>query len=92
MVAIHKWKVRLLDGYFCSFPQVEFEDSSQLMVKRGEIYTLEEELPRKVKSRLVGILWATLVQNPKLLVLFPRLPLVLKVSYLLTMLELCLCK
>ncbi|KAJ6655763.1 hypothetical protein lerEdw1_004816 [Lerista edwardsae] len=32
--------------------QVEFEDDSQLMVKRGEIYTLEEELPRRVKSRL----------------------------------------
>ncbi|XP_034975003.2 lysine-specific demethylase 4B isoform X4 [Zootoca vivipara] len=32
--------------------QVEFEDGSQLMVKRGEIYTLEEELPKRVKSRL----------------------------------------
>lgn len=36
-------------------PQVEFEDGSQLMVKRGDIYTLEEELPKRVKSRLVGI-------------------------------------
>lgn len=35
--------------------QVEFEDGSQLMVKRGDIYTLEEELPKRVKSRLVGI-------------------------------------
>lgn len=34
--------------------QVEFEDGSQLMVKRGDIYTLEEELPKRVKSRLVG--------------------------------------
>lgn len=25
------------------------------MVKRGDIYTLEEELPKRVKSRLVGI-------------------------------------
>ncbi|XP_070800649.1 lysine-specific demethylase 4B isoform X1 [Pituophis catenifer annectens] len=32
--------------------QVEFEDGSQLMVKRGEIYTLDEELPKRVKSRL----------------------------------------
>ncbi|NXU51794.1 KDM4B demethylase, partial [Turnix velox] len=32
--------------------QVEFEDGSQLMVKRGDIYTLEEELPKRVKSRL----------------------------------------
>lgn len=34
--------------------QVEFEDGSQLMIKRGDIYTLEEELPKRVKSRLVG--------------------------------------
>ncbi|XP_030061331.1 lysine-specific demethylase 4A [Microcaecilia unicolor] len=32
--------------------QVEFEDGSQLMVKRDDVYTLEEELPKKVKSRL----------------------------------------
>uniref|UniRef100_A0A8C6X1T0 [histone H3]-trimethyl-L-lysine(9) demethylase n=1 Tax=Naja naja TaxID=35670 RepID=A0A8C6X1T0_NAJNA len=32
--------------------QVEFEDGSQLMVKRGEIYTLDEELPKRIKSRL----------------------------------------
>uniref|UniRef100_A0A8D0C4T7 [histone H3]-trimethyl-L-lysine(9) demethylase n=1 Tax=Salvator merianae TaxID=96440 RepID=A0A8D0C4T7_SALMN len=34
------------------FLQIEFEDGAQLMVKRGEIYTLEEELPKRVKSRL----------------------------------------
>ncbi|KFP73438.1 Lysine-specific demethylase 4A, partial [Acanthisitta chloris] len=34
--------------------QVEFEDGSQLMVKRDDVYTLEEELPKRVKSRLVG--------------------------------------
>jgi len=33
---------------------VEFEDGSQLMVKRDDVYTLEEELPKRVKSRLVG--------------------------------------
>lgn len=38
----------------CASLQVEFEDGSQLMVKRGDIYTLEEELPKRVKSRLVG--------------------------------------
>ncbi|MBN3296457.1 KDM4B demethylase, partial [Amia calva] len=32
--------------------QVEFEDGSQLTVKRSELHTLEEELPKKVKSRL----------------------------------------
>ncbi|XP_005993861.1 lysine-specific demethylase 4B isoform X1 [Latimeria chalumnae] len=32
--------------------QVEFEDGSQLTVKRGEIYTLDEDLPKRVKSRL----------------------------------------
>ncbi|XP_069505448.1 lysine-specific demethylase 4B-like isoform X2 [Ambystoma mexicanum] len=32
--------------------QVEFEDSSQLMVKRCEIFTLKEQLPKRVKSRL----------------------------------------
>lgn len=33
---------------------MEFEDGSQLMVKRDDVYTLEEELPKRVKSRLVG--------------------------------------
>ncbi|OCT84899.1 lysine-specific demethylase 4A [Xenopus laevis] len=32
--------------------QVEFEDASQLSVKRDGVYTLDEELPKKVKSRL----------------------------------------
>ncbi|KAM4641068.1 lysine-specific demethylase 4A [Discoglossus pictus] len=32
--------------------QVEFEDASQLPVKRDDVYTLDEELPKKVKSRL----------------------------------------
>lgn len=38
------------------FPrQVEFEDGSQLVVKRDDVYTLEEELPKRVKSRLVSV-------------------------------------
>ncbi|KAE8609864.1 hypothetical protein XENTR_v10011932 [Xenopus tropicalis] len=32
--------------------QVEFEDGSQLGVKREDVYMLDEELPKKVKSRL----------------------------------------
>ncbi|KAI4809126.1 hypothetical protein KUCAC02_018036 [Chaenocephalus aceratus] len=31
---------------------VEFEDASQISVKREDIYTLEENLPKRVKSRL----------------------------------------
>uniref|UniRef100_A0A9J7ZFJ8 [histone H3]-trimethyl-L-lysine(9) demethylase n=1 Tax=Cyprinus carpio carpio TaxID=630221 RepID=A0A9J7ZFJ8_CYPCA len=32
--------------------QVEFEDGSQLSAKRDDVYTLDEELPKRVKSRL----------------------------------------
>ncbi|KAL1022667.1 hypothetical protein UPYG_G00030710 [Umbra pygmaea] len=32
--------------------QVEFEDGSQLTAKREDVYTLDEELPKRVKSRL----------------------------------------
>uniref|UniRef100_A0A8C7GKE5 [histone H3]-trimethyl-L-lysine(9) demethylase n=1 Tax=Oncorhynchus kisutch TaxID=8019 RepID=A0A8C7GKE5_ONCKI len=32
--------------------QVEFEDGSQLTAKRDDAYTLDEELPKRVKSRL----------------------------------------
>lgn len=32
--------------------QVEFEDGSQLVVKRDDVYTLDEELPKRVRSRL----------------------------------------
>ncbi|XP_037829942.1 lysine-specific demethylase 4A isoform X2 [Kryptolebias marmoratus] len=31
---------------------VEFEDGSQLTAKRDDVYTLDEELPKRVKSRL----------------------------------------
>uniref|UniRef100_A0A4W3HQK0 [histone H3]-trimethyl-L-lysine(9) demethylase n=1 Tax=Callorhinchus milii TaxID=7868 RepID=A0A4W3HQK0_CALMI len=39
--------------------QVEFEDGSQFVVKRDDVYTLNEELPKRVKSRLVSILLMT---------------------------------
>uniref|UniRef100_A0A8C2BEY3 [histone H3]-trimethyl-L-lysine(9) demethylase n=1 Tax=Cyprinus carpio TaxID=7962 RepID=A0A8C2BEY3_CYPCA len=32
--------------------QVEFEDGSQLSAKRDDVYTLDEELPKRIKSRL----------------------------------------
>uniref|UniRef100_A0A671KD18 [histone H3]-trimethyl-L-lysine(9) demethylase n=1 Tax=Sinocyclocheilus anshuiensis TaxID=1608454 RepID=A0A671KD18_9TELE len=32
--------------------QVEFEDGSQILAKREDIYTLDEDLPKKVKGRL----------------------------------------
>ncbi|XP_040275694.1 LOW QUALITY PROTEIN: lysine-specific demethylase 4C [Bufo bufo] len=31
--------------------KVEFEDGSQIVTKREDIYTMEEELPKKIKSR-----------------------------------------
>lgn len=31
---------------------VEFENGSQISVKRGDIYTLDEDLPKRVKSRM----------------------------------------
>uniref|UniRef100_A0A673CKV9 [histone H3]-trimethyl-L-lysine(9) demethylase n=1 Tax=Sphaeramia orbicularis TaxID=375764 RepID=A0A673CKV9_9TELE len=34
---------------------VEFEDGSQLTAKRDDVYTLDEELPKRVKSRLVSM-------------------------------------
>uniref|UniRef100_A0A8C9U7R8 [histone H3]-trimethyl-L-lysine(9) demethylase n=1 Tax=Scleropages formosus TaxID=113540 RepID=A0A8C9U7R8_SCLFO len=36
--------------------QVEFEDGSQVLAKREDVYTLDEDLPKKVKGRLVSIL------------------------------------
>lgn len=33
--------------------QVEFEDGSQISVKREDIYALNEDLPKRVKSRMV---------------------------------------
>lgn len=36
-------------------PQVEFEDGSQVLAKREDVYTLDEDLPKKVKGRLVSV-------------------------------------
>jgi jumonji domain-containing protein 2 len=48
---------RLLNdtGLVNSLFQVDFEDSSQLILKRESIYSLDEDMPKKVKGRLVGI-------------------------------------
>ncbi|KAJ7308439.1 hypothetical protein JRQ81_008987 [Phrynocephalus forsythii] len=46
------YQAKFVTAHVSQIFQVEFEDGGQLMVKRGEIYTLEEELPRRVKSRL----------------------------------------
>ena len=35
------------------FLQVEFEDGSELTLKREDIWAEDEELPRKVQARLV---------------------------------------
>lgn len=40
---------------------MEFEDGSQLVVKRDDVYTLDEELPKRVKSRLVSVVCVPLV-------------------------------
>lgn len=34
---------------------MEFEDGSQVLAKREDVYTLDEDLPKKVKRRLVSI-------------------------------------
>lgn len=39
--------------------QVEFEDDSQLTVKREDVYSLDEELPKRVKGRLVSDFYAS---------------------------------
>lgn len=35
--------------------QVEFQDQSQLMLKPSEIHQLDQELPKRVRARLVSI-------------------------------------
>uniref|UniRef100_A0A8C2B7H0 [histone H3]-trimethyl-L-lysine(9) demethylase n=1 Tax=Cyprinus carpio TaxID=7962 RepID=A0A8C2B7H0_CYPCA len=40
--------------FLCSCLEVEFEDGSQVLAKREDIYTLDEDLPKKVKGRLVS--------------------------------------
>lgn len=46
-----RYAVVTLDVYLSH--QVEFEDGSQISVKREDIYTLDEDLPKRVKSRMV---------------------------------------
>ncbi|KAM6216707.1 lysine-specific demethylase 4B [Rhynchocyon petersi] len=46
------YKAKFISSVTSHVYQVEFEDGSQLTVKRGDIYTLEEELPKRVRSRL----------------------------------------
>ncbi|XP_047386624.1 lysine-specific demethylase 4B isoform X1 [Sciurus carolinensis] len=46
------YKARFISSVTSHIYQVEFEDGSQLTVKRAELFTLEEELPKRVRSRL----------------------------------------
>uniref|UniRef100_A0A3B4ZVI1 Lysine-specific demethylase 4B n=1 Tax=Stegastes partitus TaxID=144197 RepID=A0A3B4ZVI1_9TELE len=43
--------------------QVEFQDQSQLMLKHSEIFQLDQELPKRVRARLVSILSAELLAH-----------------------------
>nr|XP_023500250.1 lysine-specific demethylase 4B isoform X4 [Equus caballus] len=46
------YKARFISAVTSHIYQVEFEDGSQLTVKRGDLFTLDEELPKRVRSRL----------------------------------------
>uniref|UniRef100_A0A8C9SVQ3 [histone H3]-trimethyl-L-lysine(9) demethylase n=1 Tax=Scleropages formosus TaxID=113540 RepID=A0A8C9SVQ3_SCLFO len=46
---------KFVAAHFIPMYQVEFEDASQLTAKRDDVYTLDEELPKRVKARLVSI-------------------------------------
>ncbi|XP_053435227.1 lysine-specific demethylase 4B isoform X2 [Nycticebus coucang] len=46
------YKAKFISSMTSHICQVEFEDGSQLTVKRGDLFTLEEELPKRVRSRL----------------------------------------
>lgn len=46
------YKAKFISSMTSHIYQVEFEDGSQLTVKRGDIFTLDEELPKRVRSRL----------------------------------------
>nr|XP_026260101.1 lysine-specific demethylase 4B isoform X1 [Urocitellus parryii] len=46
------YKARFISSITSHIYQVEFEDGSQLTVKRADLFTLEEELPKRVRSRL----------------------------------------
>ncbi|XP_030073364.1 lysine-specific demethylase 4B isoform X2 [Microcaecilia unicolor] len=46
------YKAKFIAAQISHVYQVEFENGFQLMVKRSDIYTLKEQLPKRVKSRL----------------------------------------
>ncbi|XP_032321737.1 lysine-specific demethylase 4B isoform X1 [Camelus ferus] len=46
------YRAKFISSVTSHIYQVEFEDGSQLTVKRGDIFTLDEELPKRVRSRL----------------------------------------
>ncbi|XP_057345783.1 lysine-specific demethylase 4B isoform X1 [Manis pentadactyla] len=46
------YKARFISAVTSHIYQVEFEDGAQLTVKRNDIFTLDEELPKRVRSRL----------------------------------------
>ncbi|CAH2292889.1 lysine-specific demethylase 4B isoform X1 [Pelobates cultripes] len=48
----NRHKAKFISSNINHVYQVEFEDASQLMVKRNEIFTLEEQLPKRVRCRL----------------------------------------
>ena len=46
------YRVKFISSVTSHICQVEFEDGSQLMVKCGDILTLDEKLPKRVWSQL----------------------------------------
>ncbi|KAM4807579.1 lysine-specific demethylase 4B-like isoform 2-T2 [Rhinophrynus dorsalis] len=46
------YKAKFISANVSNVYQVEFDDASQMMVKRSEIFTLEEPLPKRVRCRL----------------------------------------
>ncbi|KAM7242077.1 hypothetical protein CapIbe_006548 [Capra ibex] len=46
------YRAKFISSVTSHIYQVEFEDGSQLTVKRGDVFTLDEELPKRVRSRL----------------------------------------
>ena len=46
------YRAKFISSVTSHIYQVEFEDGSQLMVKCGDIFTLDEKLPKRVRSRL----------------------------------------
>uniref|UniRef100_A0A665VQT7 [histone H3]-trimethyl-L-lysine(9) demethylase n=1 Tax=Echeneis naucrates TaxID=173247 RepID=A0A665VQT7_ECHNA len=50
-----KSKVKHSDCFLLLSVQVEFQDQSQLMLKHSEIHQLDQELPKRVRTRLVSL-------------------------------------